>query len=339
MHITTVGLDLAKNVLQVHGVTADGTIAFNRSLRRAQVLAFFESLQPCLVGIEACGTSHYWAREIAKLGHEVRLIPPAYVKPYVKRGKSDAIDAEAICEAVTRPSMRFVAMKSPEQQAVLALHRVRDLIVRQRTQIVNMLRGLLAEFGIVVRQGVGHAITIARQCLDGAEQDLPELARNVATNLSHQLLALHRRVLWYGRQLNRAAAQDDRVTRLRTIPGVGPITASAIGATIGDGRQFPSGRSFAAWLGLTPLNRSSGGKERLGRISKMGDRYIRRLLVLGMTSRIKQIQQRPDQFDPWFADILERKPAKLAAVAMANKTARIIWAVLTHEQDYQVRAA
>ena len=243
------------------------------------------------------------------------------MKPYVKRGKSDAIDAAAICEAVTRPSMRFVAVKSPEQQAVLALHRVRDLIVRQRTQIVNMLRGVLAEFGIDVRQGVGHAITFARQCLEDAEAPIPDLTRDVVTNLCHQLVALHRRVLWYGRQLNRAAARDERVSRLRTIPGVGPITASAIAATVGDGRQFPNGRSFAAWLGLTPLNRSSGGKERLGRISKMGDRYIRRLLVLGMTSRIKQIQQRPDQFESWFADILDRKPAKLAAVAMANRTA------------------
>jgi len=339
MHVTTVGLDLAKNVLQVHGVTTDGDVAVNRALRRGQVRGFFESLPPCRVGIEACGTSHYWAREIARLGHEVRLIPPAYVKPYEKRGKSDAIDAEAICEAVTRPSMRFVAVKSPEQQSVLALHRVRDLFVRQRTQIVNMLRGVLAEFGIVIRQGAGHAIAFARRCLEGAEQDLPDLARDVVTNLGHQLVALHRRVLWYGRRLNRVAAQDARVARLRTIPGVGPVTASAIVATIGDGHQFRNARSFAAWLGLTPLNRSSGGKERLGRISKMGDRYIRRLLVLGMTSRIKQIQHRPDQFDAWFADILDRKPPKLAAVAMANKTARIIWAVLTREQDYQLRAA
>ena len=338
MQATTIGLDLAKNVFQVHGVTEAGEIAFNRSLRRAQMHRFFESIPRCLVGIEACGTSHYWAREIAKLGHEVRLIPPAYVKPYVKRGKSDAIDAAAICEAVTRPTMRFVAIKTPEQQALLALHRVRDLIVRQRTQIVNMLRGVLAEFGVVVRQGAGHAIAFAKHCLEGVEQGLPDLAQDIVTNLCHQLVALHRRVLWYGRQLNRAAAKDERVSRLRTIPGVGPITASAIVASIGDGHQFSSGRSFAAWLGLTPLNRSSGGKERLGRISKMGDRYIRRLLVLGMTSRIKQIQQRPDQFDPWFSDILERKPAKLAAVAMANKTARIIWAVLTREQDYRIRA-
>ena len=338
MRVTTIGLDLAKNVFQVHGVTKEGEVVFNRSLRRAQVLTFFANVPPCLVGIEACGTSHYWAREIAKVGHEVRLIPPAYVKPYVKRGKSDAIDAAAICEAVTRPSMRFVAIKTPDQQAVLALHRVRDLIVRQRTQIVNMLRGVLAEFGIVVRQGAGHAIAFAKRCLEGTGDDLPDLARDVVTNLCHQLVALHRRVLWYGRQMNRAAAQDARVARLRTIPGVGPITASAIVASIGDGHQFSNGRSFAAWLGLTPLNRSSGGKERLGRISKMGDRYIRRLLVLGMTSRIKQIQQRPDQFDPWFSDILERKPAKLAAVALANKTARIIWAVLTREQDYRIRA-
>jgi transposase len=235
--------------------------------------------------------------------------------------------------------MRFVAVKTPEQQAVLTLHRLRDLIVRQRTQIVNMLRGVLAEFGIVARQGAGHAIAFAKRCLEGAEQDLPELAREVVTNLCHQLVALHRRVLWYGRRLNHTVAQDERVARLRTIPGVGPITASAIVASIGDGRQFSNGRSFAAWLGLTPLNRSSGGKERLGRISKMGDRYIRRLLVLGMTSRIKQIQQRPEKFDPWFADILERKPPKLAAVAMANKTARIIWAVLTREQDYRLRTA
>ncbi|WP_170607653.1 IS110 family transposase [Ruegeria arenilitoris] len=339
MQVTTIGLDLAKNVFQVHGVTEVGEIVFNRSLRRAQMHRFFEGLPPCLVGIEACGTSHYWAREIATLGHEVRLIPPAYVKPYVKRGKSDAIDAAAICEAVTRPSMRFVAIKTPDQQAVLALHRVRDLIVRQRTQIVNMLRGVLAEFGIVVRQGAGHAIAFAKHCFEGVEQDLPDPARDIVTNLSHQLVALHRRVLWYGRQLNRAAPLDARVARLRTIPGVGPITASAIVASIGDGRQFSNGRSLAAWLGLTPLNRSSGGKERLGRISKMGDRYIRRLLVLGMTSRIKQIRHRPDQFDPWFSEILERKPAKLAAVAMANKTARIIRAVLTREQDYKVRTA
>ncbi|MDX1500710.1 MAG: IS110 family transposase [Woeseiaceae bacterium] len=339
MEVSTIGLDLAKNVFQVHGISGEGALVFNRSLRRGQVLSFFEKLPPCLVGIEACGASHHWAREIAKLGHEVRLLPPAYVKPYVKRGKSDAIDAAAICEAVTRPSMRFVAIKSPDQQAVLALHRARALVVRQRTQLVNMLRGLLAEFGIVIAQGAGHAIALARRFLDGVEHALPDVARDIVANLSHQLVALHKRVLWYGRRLAREARQDPRVARLETIPGIGPVTASALVATVGDARQFRSGRAFAAWLGLTPLNRSSGGKERLGRMSKMGDRYIRRLLVLGMISRIRRIQQHPEQYDPWFADILDRKPSKLAAVAMANKTARIAWAILTRGQDYKLRTA
>ena len=337
MEVSTIGLDLAKNVFQVHGISSDGDVVFNRSLRCASLLTFFEKLPPCLVGIEACGASHHWARELSKLGHDVRLIPPVYVKPYVKRGKSDAIDAEAICEAVTRPTMRFVTIKSPEQQAILSLHRVRDLIVRQRTQIVNMLRSLLAEFGLVVRQGAGHAIAFAEQCLNGTDNGLPDVARDVVANLSHQLVALHKRALWYSRRLAQEARKDARVARLQTIPGVGPVTASAIVATIGDAGQFQSGRSFAAWLGLTPLNRSSGGKERLGRISKMGDRYIRRLLVIGMTSCIKQIQRRPERYDPWFADILERKPAKLAAVAMANKTARIIWAVLARDQEYRLK--
>jgi len=288
MQVTTVGLDLAKNIFQVHGIDDNGEVAFNRALRRAQVLAFFERLEPCLVGIEACGTSHHWARELIKLGHNVKLIPPAYVKPYVKRGKSDAVDAAAICEAVTRPTMRFVEVKTPEQQAILSVHRTRDLIVRQRTQTINMMRAQLAEFGIVLPQGVYHA-------------------------------------------------REKQVALLRTIPGVGPITASAIIATVGSGKQFNNGREFAAWLGLTPLNRSSGGKERLGHISKMGDQYIRRLLVLGMTSRIRTIRSEPERFDPWFADILSRKPSRVAAVAMANKTARMIWAVLTRNEPYKVR--
>lgn len=337
MQVTTIGLDLAKNVFQVHGITDSGEVAFIRALRRAQVLAFFERLDPCLIGIEACSTSHYWARELIRLGHEVKLIPPIYVKPYVKRGKSDAADAAAICEAVTRPTMRFVEVKTPEQQAILALHRTRDLVVRQRTQTINMLRGQLAEFGIVFAPGVGHATQFAKRMLDGECPDLPEVARGVVAELCEQLLFLHGKIAGYTREMTRVAGREERVALLQTIPGIGPITASAIVATVGTGRQFGNGREFAAWLGLTPLNRSSGGKERLGRISKMGDQYIRRLLVIGMMSRMRQIIQNPERYDPWFADILARKPGKVAAVAMANKTARMVWAVLTRNEPYRVR--
>ena len=337
MQVTTIGLDLAKNVFQVHGITDSGEVAFIRALRRAQVLAFFERLDPCLIGIEACSTSHYWARELIMLGHEVKLIPPIYVKPYVKRGKSDAADAAAICEAVTRPTMRFVEVKTPEQQAILALHRTRDLVVRQRTQTINMLRGQLAEFGIVFARGVGHATQFAKRILDGECPDLPEVARDVVAELCGQLLFLHGKIAGYTREMTRVAGREERVALLQTIPGIGPITASAIVATVGTGRQFGNGREFAAWLGLTPLNRSSGGKERLGRISKMGDQYIRRLLVIGMMSRMRQIIQNPERYDPWFADILARKPGKVAAVAMANKTARMVWAVLTRNEPYRVR--
>jgi transposase len=337
MQVATVGLDLAKNVFHVHGITDDGEVVFSRPLRRAQVVAFFERLDRCLIGMEACGTSHHWARELLRLGHDVRLIPPAYVKPYVKRGKSDAADAEAICEAVMRPTMRFVEVKSSARQAILAVHRARDLVVRQRTQTINMLRSVLAEFGIIFARGVGHAIRFARCDIETKVRELPTTAREIIVDLCRELLSQHDRVAWYSRKLVAVSKEEPEVRLLRTIPGIGPVTASAIAATIGTARQFSSGRDFAAWLGLTPLNRSTGGKERLGRISKMGDRYIRRLLVLGMTSRIRQIRSQPAAFDPWFSEILSRKPAKLAAVAMANKTARIIWAVLTREEPYRVR--
>tara|TARA_R110002073_G_scaffold249083_1_gene411894 strand:- start:2691 stop:3710 length:1020 start_codon:yes stop_codon:yes gene_type:complete len=335
MQVTTVGLDLAKNVFQVHGVTENGEVAFNQALRRAQLFAFFEKLPPCLVGMEACGSSHYWARQLSKLGHDVRLIPAMYVKPYVKRGKSDAVDAAAICEAVTRPTMRFVAIKSEEQQGVLFLHRARDLIVRQRTQLSNMLRGLLGEFGIVIVQGIGSAIKFAKGVLDGDKPGIPEVAIDVLDNLSNQLVALHLRVRRYEMRIRLQAKQDLRVTLLRSIPGVGPVTASAIVATAGDASQFKNGREFAAWLGLTPLNRSSGGKEKLGLITKMGDRYIRRLLVTGMTSRLRQMKTHPERVDPWSRALLDRKPTRLATVAMANKTARIIWAVLSKNEYYR----
>ncbi len=337
MQVTTIGLDLAKNVFQIHGINESGEVAFNRALRRAQVLTFFESLEPCLVGIEACGTSHHWAREISKLGHDVKLIPPVYVKPYVKRGKSDAVDAAAICEAVTRPTMRFVEIKTPEQQAILAVHRTRDLIVRQQTQTINMLRAQLAEFGVVLPQGVRHAIQFAKDCANGGQPNLTEVVDDVIVELCDQLLFLHAKIARCTRKMAQISRQEKRVALLQTIPGVGPITASAIVATVGSGKQFNNGREFSAWLGLTPINKSSGGKERLGHISKMGDQYIRRLLVLGMVSRIRQIAKTPEAFDPWFADILARKPSKLAAVAMANKTARMIWAILTSNKPYKVR--
>lgn len=339
MQVTTVGLDLAKNVFQVHGITSEGAVVFNRPLRRAQVLSFFERLDPCLVGIEACGTSHHWARELTRLGHDVRLIPPMYVKPYVKRGKSDAVDAEAICEAVTRPTMRFVEIKSTDQQALLSLHRARDLIVRQRTQLINALRSLLAEFGVYIARGLARVITFARGVTEGAELELPSVAKDVIENLCQQLGALHGQVRWYEVRLRVEARRDARVRLLQTIPGVGAVTASAIAASVGDGHQFRNGREFAAWLGLTPVNKSSGGKERLGRITKMGDQYLRQLLVVGMTSLVRQTRSHPERASKWLTALLERKPARVATVAMANKTARIVWAVLTRNEPYSPRTA
>jgi len=339
MEITTVGLDLAKDVFQVHGITGDGDVAFNKTIRRAQLSKFFAELPPCLVGMEACGSSHYWGLEISKLGHDVKLMPAFYVKPYVKRGKTDAVDAEAICEAVTRPTMRFVKIKEPDQQALLALHRVRRLINKQRTQVINMIRGVLREFGVVFSKGPEAALRFARKHLAGDHpEDVPEFANSLVATLCDQLLALQERVKLYSKLIKQHSMTDKHAWRLRSIPGVGPITASAIAATIGDGKQFKSGRDFAAWLGLTPLNHSSGGKERLGRISKKGDGYIRRLLVLGMTSRLQKAKSDPDALDPWARQILERKPARVATVAMANKTARIIWAILARGTDYKPNA-
>ena len=335
MQVTTIGLDLAKNIFQVHGVTKTGEIAFNRALRRSQLLAFFSRLEPCLVGMEACATSQHWCRELTAIGHNVRLIPPSYVKPFVKRGKSNAADAEAICEAVARPNMRFVEPKTTNQQATLSVHRARDLIVRQRTQIINMVRSLLAEFGVNVPVGIQNIIALAKK--NGADfvSCIPEVAQEVIGNLFHQLLALERRVRWYTARISTHARQDIRAKRLLTIPGIGPITASAVVATVGDARQFNNGRELSAWLGLTPLNRSSGGKERLGSISKMGDKYIRRLLVIGMTARLKIYDRQPERSDEWTINLLARKPRRVATIAMANKTARTIWAMLTREEEYR----
>jgi transposase len=340
MEVSTIGLDLAKNVFQVHGVDAAGAVVVRKALRRAQVLPFFAKLAPCFVGIEACGTSHHWARELAALGHEVRLMPPVYVKPYVKRGKNDAVDAEAICEAVTRPTMRFVAIKSREQQAALSLHRVRRLLIGQRTQLVNLMRSQLAEFGIAIPAGLERALHMARQVVDGeAETDLPTEGAMVVTMLSRQALEIHARLRELDLRLEALKRSDDVARRLATIPGIGPVGATALAASVTDPHQFRSGRQFAAWLGLTPLQKSSGGKQRLGRISKMGDRYLRQLLVVGATSLIRRAKHKPDTVDHRLVALLARKPARVASVAMANKMARIAWAVMTRGEVYQAHHA
>jgi transposase len=335
MQITTIGLDLAKSVFQVHGIDAAGQVVVRKSLRRAQMLAFFSKLPPCLVGIEACGTSHHWGRELIKLGHEVRLMPPAYVKPYVKRGKTDAADAEAVCEAVTRPTMRFVPVKSPEQQAALSMHRTRDLLVKQRTQLINMLRGLLAEFGFDIPKGLERALLIARQVIDGKAPEVPIEAARIATTLSQQALDVHVRLREIDRDLVIWLRGNDVARRLMTIPGIGPVGATALAASVTDPHQFRSGRQFAAWLGLTPLQKSSGGKERLGRISKMGDKYLRKLLIVGMTSLVRRARYAPGNIDPRLGDLLARKPTRVATVAMANKTARVIWAIMARGGTYR----
>jgi transposase len=339
MEITTVGLDLAKSVFQLHAVDAAGATVVRKSLRRAQVLPFFAKLPRCLVGMEACGTSHHWARELVKLGHEVRLMPPAYVKPYVKRGKTDAGDAEAICEAVTRPSMRFVPVKSAEQQAALALHRTRNLLVKQRTQLVNMVRGLLAEFGIEMARGLHHALALAARLSAGEAPGVPALAQRVVKGLADQICALQVYLAALEKELLAWHRSSELSQRLATIPGVGVISATALAASVSEPERFRSGRQFAASLGLTPLQNCSGGKERMGRISRMGDRYLRRLLVVGMTSLVRRARARPASVDPRFAAMLQRKPARVVTVAAANRTARVAWAIMTRGGTYQAPLA
>jgi transposase len=336
MQITTVGLDLAKHIFQVHAVDGIGQAVVRKRLRRAELLSFFASLPPCLIGMEACATSHHWARELIKLGHTVKLMPPAYVKAYVKRGKTDAADAEAICEAVARPSMRFVPVKSAEQQSVLMLHRVRALLIRQRTMLVNALRGHLAEFGIIVAQGISRIRELIA-ILTGESPDAPlsPLARRALAPLVDQLLDLQPRIRGLEAELLAWHRQSQESRRLETIPGVGFITATAIAATVPDPSLFRSGREFAAWLGLTPRPNSSGGKERLGRISKMGDGYLRTLLVVGATAVIRYARTKTAAETAWISSLLSKKPVRLVSVALANKTARIAWALLSRGEVYR----
>jgi transposase len=336
MQVVTIGLDLAKSVFQVHGVAADGTVAVRRRLRRRDVPGFFAGLPPCLVGIEASRSAHYWARELAALGHTVRLMPPSYVKPYVKRNKNDAADAEAICEAVARPTMRFVPVKSEEQQAAILLHRVRDLLIRQRTQLVNALRSHLAEFGIVGPQGLWNVKRLVDAVRDGG--GLPAAARRALAPLTEQLDSLKAQIAAMEKDIRAWHRQHEACRRLAAVPGIGPITAAAIVATVPDVATFSSGRDFAAWLGLTPRQNSSGGKERLGGITKRGDRYLRRLLFIGALAVIFR-ERRKEAPSGWLGQLLRRRPIKVAAVALANKTARVVWAILARDQTYHAAAA
>ena len=337
MQITTIGLDLAKSWFQVHGVDADGKIAIRRKLKRSDVISFFKSVPPCLVGIEACATAHYWAREQIGVGHEVRLMPPAYVKAYVKRNKNDAADAEAICEAVTRPSMRFVPVKDADQQSILMLHRVRSLLIRQRTMLVNALRAHMAEFGIIAPQGLRNVEDLTKIIAHEGER-LPALARPILQIVVDQLNKTNVRA----REIEARLATWHRASPvsqlLATVPGVGIMGASAIAATVADPSLFKSGREFAAWLGMTPRQNSSGGKERLGRTSKRGDKYIRSLLIAGAVAVLRHARNRPTRDGEWVRGLLERKPTKLAAVALANKTARIVWAVMVRGDGYRAKA-
>ena len=335
MQITTLGIDLAKSVFQLHGVDAVGAVILQKKLRRGAVLDFLGKLEPCLIGLEACATSHYWAREIGALGHEVRLIPPAYVKPYVKRQKNDAADAEAICEAVTRPNMRFVPVKCAERQGVLVLHRTRDLLIRQRTMMLNAIRGHLAEFGIIAAQGPRNVMSLIARIRSDEEPGVPETANAALLALAAQLESLASEIRQLERRLMAWHREDDTSQRLETIPGVGIITATALSASVPDPSVFKSGRQFAAFLGLVPRQNSSGGKDKLGRISKMGDGYLRKLLVVGATSVIRRARTNDTATGAWVLSLLERRPARVTTVAMANKTARIAWAVLARNETYR----
>src|SRR5271169_2977318 len=323
---TIIGLDIAKSVFQDHGVDTEGNVVLRRQLKRRYVLAFFQKLPRCLVGIEACASAHHWSRALQALGHTVRLMPPAYVKPYVKRHKNDSTDAEAICEAVTRANMRFVATKTPEQQSCLTLHRTRHLFIRQQTAVINVIRAHLAEFGIVApigRKGVEELLDVIA---DSNDDRLPEVARGCLVALGTQLRSLKAQILGFDRMITAWHRSDGASRRLDAIPGVGPMLATALVASVADPRTFRSGRNFSAWIGLVPKQHSSGGKDRLGSISKRGDRYLRFLFVAGALAVIRYAKIHGTKHRPWLTALLARRPTKVAAIALANKIARMVWA-------------
>jgi transposase len=334
MEVTTIGLDIAKSVFQVHGVDANGQVIVRRQIKRRYVLAFFQKLAPCLVGIEACASSHHWSRELRALGHRVRLMPPAYEKPYVKRQKNDAADAEAICEAVTRANMRFVETKTPEQQGGLMLHRTRNLFVRQQTAVINAIRAHLAEFGIVApvgRRGVEALLNVAA---DRSDKRMPEAARACLAALGAQLQMLKTQILQSDRLIMAWHQSNETSKRLDDIPGVGPALATALVASVANPKAFRSGRDFSAWIGLVPRQYSSGGKDRLGSISKRGDRYLRGLFVAGALAVIRYAKIHGTKHRPWLTGLLARRPTKVAAIALANKIARMAWAMMARGEHY-----
>jgi len=337
--ISTIGLDIAKSVFQVHGVDVAGQVVVRRQLRRRYVLSFFQKLPPCLVGIEACASSHYWSRELQALGHTVRLMPPAYVKPYVKRQKNDATDAEAICEAVTRPNMRFVPTKTVEQQSCLMLHRARHLFIRQQTAVINSIRAYLAEFGIVAPVGRRGVEQLLEVIADLADDRLPEVARACLVALGSQLRALKVQILEFDRRIIAWHRSSATSKRLDAIPGVGPALATALVASIADPKAFRSGRDFSAWVGLVPKQNSSGGKDKLGSISKQGDRYLRSLFTAGALAVIRYAKIHGTGHRPWLTGLLARRPTKVAAIALANKLARMAWAMMARNERYQEPAA
>jgi transposase len=333
--ITTIGLDIAKSVFQVHGVDAQGEVIIRRQLKRRYVLAFFQKFPPCLIGIEACASSHHWSRELKAPGHTVRLMPPAYVKPYVKRQKNDAADAEAICEAVTRANMRFVATKTPEQQSCLMLHRTRHLFIRQQTAVINVIRAHLAEFGIIApvgRKGVEELLNVVT---DSSDKRVPVAARTCLAALGAQLRRLKEQILEFDRQIMAWHRSNETSMRLDAIPGVGPMLATALVACVADPKIFRSGRNFSAWIGLVPKQHSSGGKDRLGSISKQGDRYLRSLFMAGALAVIRYAKIHGIKHRPWLTALLVRRPTKVAAIALANKIARMAWAMMARGERYK----
>ena len=336
--VSIIGIDLAKRSFQVHGARPDGSVAYRRKLSRGKLLGFIASQPPCTVAMEACGSAHYWGREIAALGHEVRLVPPIYVKPFVKRQKNDEADAEAITEAAQRPTMHFVAVKTEAQQAQAMLFHTRDLLVRQRTQTINALRGHLAEYGVVAPQGRARIGQLAEVLEDG-DCGLPEAVVELGSLLLGRIDELDEKIDGLDRKIRTSARENEETARLMTIPGVGPVTALALQAFAPPMESFRRGRDFSAWLGLVPRQHTTGGKPRLGRISKMGQKDLRRLLVTGAMSVVQHASRRGEITDPWLAGMLARKPKKVVAVALANRTARRVWALATRKETYQVRTA